>query len=578
MTIKILSADVASKIAAGEVVERPASVVKELVENAIDSGASTIGISIEQGGRFLIEVNDNGCGIDPNEISLTIERYATSKLNYAEDLFQIRTLGFRGEALAAIAAVARLSISSQRKSDTQGAHLRVENGIIEFKVPFGGPVGTSVRVEHLFSNMPARLKFLKSELTEKRYITSLIEKYAIAYPHISFTLVQDGRRILGTSGNGSQREILIQLFGLENAKMMLEVTFEEQEASINGFISPAGLTRPNRRDITLFINGRWIQDVALGSALIRAYHSYLMVGRFPVAMLFLQIPPEDVDVNVHPTKAEVRLKKPDRVFSILQRAIRFALLDAAAPPLIDFSNWAVFPEKSNSIQSLSNPKIPLTDYLAEKTGTEIGADNPGNENQSAFISTIPLLRLVGQIGAAYLVAEGPDGLYLIDQHAAHERVLYEQLISNTSETNSQLLLEPITFELNQFFGDQIDGAIEELRQAGFIVERFGPEDFLVRAVPSVIANLNIKDALNAISDPDDEDVASRDEFEKKMIVKICKRLAVKAGQIMNLPEQEQLLRSLESCQFPRTCPHGRPTMIHLSVDMLERQFGRRGSR
>jgi len=578
MTIKILSADVASKIAAGEVVERPASVVKELVENAIDSGASTIGISIEQGGRFLIEVNDNGCGIDPNEISLTIERYATSKLNNAEDLFQIRTLGFRGEALAAIAAVARLSISSRRKSDTQGAHLRVENGIIEFQVPFGGPAGTSVRVEHLFSNMPARLKFLKSELTEKRYITSLIEKYAIAYPHISFTLVQDGRRILGTSGNGSQREILIQLFGLENAKMMLEVTFKEQEASINGFTSPTGLTRPNRRDITFFINGRWIQDVALGSALIRAYHSYLMVGRFPVAMLFLQIPPEDVDVNVHPTKAEVRLKKPDRVFSILQRAIRFALLDAAAPPLLDFSNWAVLPEKSNSIQSISNPKIALTDYLAEKTGTEIGANNPGNENQSAFISTIPLLRLVGQIGAAYLVAEGPDGLYLIDQHAAHERVLYEQLISNTSKTNSQLLLEPITFVLNQFFGDQVDGAIEELRQAGFVVERFGPEDFLVRAVPSAIASLNIKDALNAISDPDDEDIASHDEFEKRMIVKICKRLAVKAGQMMSLPEQEQLLRSLEACQFPRTCPHGRPTMIHLSVDMLERQFGRRGSR
>jgi len=324
MPIHILSDEVASQIAAGEVVERPASVVKELAENALDAGASQITIHIVEAGRRLIEIADNGTGISPGEMELAVARHATSKLNSAEDLFHIQTLGFRGEALASIASVSHFTLVSRAQDGEVGARLVVEGGRPLPVERVGVPVGTVVRVENLFYNVPARLKFLKRDLTERQQIDALVTRYALAYPQTRFHLFQDDRAVLQTSGRGDRREVMAGLYGPEIARQMLEVNFADEGINVSGFISPVALTRSNRKEITLFINGRWVQDSALSAALLQAYHTLLMVGRYPIAALFIQLPAEDVDVNVHPAKAEVRFRNPDKIFSAVQRAARRA--------------------------------------------------------------------------------------------------------------------------------------------------------------------------------------------------------------------------------------------------------------
>ncbi len=304
MTIRILPEEIASQIAAGEVVERPASVVKELIENSLDAGATHIAITVEGAGQKVIEVADDGEGIPTDELHLALSRHATSKLSTAEDLFRITTLGFRGEALASIASVSRVTITSRPKEGDMGARLQVDGGKSGKVQPIGAPTGTVVRVEDLFFNVPARRKFLKKDATERRNIDGLVIRYALAYPHVRFHLQQEGRTALQTSGNGDQREILAAMFSPDIAKQMLEVDADMDDLSVRGFISPTSLTRSNRQAITFFVNGRWVKDIALTTALVQAYHSMLMVGRFPTAVIFLEIQPELVDVNVHPTKSE----------------------------------------------------------------------------------------------------------------------------------------------------------------------------------------------------------------------------------------------------------------------------------
>jgi DNA mismatch repair protein MutL len=318
MSIRILPPEVASQIAAGEVVERPASVVKELVENSLDAGAKQITITVKKAGRGLIEVADDGSGIPPGELPLTVSRHATSKLSTAEDLFRIATLGFRGEALASIGSVSHLTITSRTRDDEIGARLRVDGGQSPNVEPVGAPIGTVVRVADLFYNVPARLKFLKKDITERRHIEQFVTRYALAYPNVRFQLRQEDRLTVQTVGNGDRREVLASLYGLDTAQQMLEVLAEYDQLRINGFTSSISFTRSNRREITLFINGRWVHDAALVTAVVQAYHTFLMVGRYPQSVLFLELPPEMVDVNVHPTKAEVRFR--ERLGLVLKRA------------------------------------------------------------------------------------------------------------------------------------------------------------------------------------------------------------------------------------------------------------------
>ena len=338
MPIRILPAEVASQIAAGEVVERPASVVKELVENALDAGAHAITVTVEEAGRQLIEVADDGSGIPEADIALAVERHATSKLVSAADLFRIATLGFRGEALASIGSVSRLTLTSRTPEASAGARIKVEGGRIGKLEKIGVPAGTVVRVEDLFFNVPARLKFLKQDATERRAIDALLTRYALAYPKVRIKLEEKGKPTFQTSGDGDRRAILASLYGVDAARQMLEVGTDDEGMSLTGFISPISLTRSNRKEITFFVNGRWVQDVALTTALLQAYHTLLMVGRYPLAVVFLEVNPEDVDVNVHPQKAEIRFRNPDRVFSFVQRAVRRSLLAYTPVPQMPAQN------------------------------------------------------------------------------------------------------------------------------------------------------------------------------------------------------------------------------------------------
>jgi DNA mismatch repair protein MutL len=597
MSIKLLSPEVASQIAAGEVVERPASVVKELLENALDSGAAQITLRMEGAGKRLVEVADNGCGIAASELPLAVSRHATSKLSSADDLFHIKTLGFRGEALASIGSVSRLTITSRPEDAQVGTQLKVDGGHEGKVLPVGAPAGTVVRVEDIFYNVPARLKFLKQDATERRLIDQLVTRYALAYPQVRFQLFQDGNPVLQTSGNGDRREILASLYGVDIARQMIAVLSMDENLSVTGFISPTSLTRSNRREMIFFVNGRPVQDAALSTAMLQAYHTLLMVGRFPMGVLFLELPSEQVDVNVHPTKAEVRFRDAGSLFSGVQRAVRRALLahtpvpdlntqvrwgsDAGSPFSGAFPSQAVDPAWGTASSLPDSAGAP---GRADLSGEAMDHSSERAAGASGALFT-PILRLVGQIAAAFLVAEGPDGLYLIDQHAAHERILFEKMTAqhqNLREKQgipSQSLLQPATVEIPPAEARLLNDQLPILHHLGFQVEPFGPRTFIVRSIPALLSGLDPAAALRVVVEDFEEDEAPLQyEIETRIIARVCKRAAVKAGQVLSPEEQRALLADLEACSSPRTCPHGRPTMIHLSLDLLERQFGRQGAR
>ena len=591
--IRPLPPELVSQIAAGEVVERPASVVKELIENALDAGARRVEVRVEDAGRRLIEVVDDGHGIPAEQLPLAVQRHATSKIAAADDLFHILSLGFRGEALAAIGSVSRLTLRSRPPQAAVGAGLRVEGGrLVQGPQPVAMPPGTQVRVEDLFYNVPARRKFLKRPATEKRAIDEVVVRYALAYPQVRFKLTHDGRVALNTAGHGDRREVLALLYGPTDARQMLPVLSEDLGLAVHGFISPPGLTRRHRRDMLWFVNGRPVRDPALTAALLKGYEHLLMKGRYPLAVLFLTLPPDAVDVNVHPAKAEVRFRDPDRVFRAVVRAVRKALLahaplaqrpaplsawDLAATPAEERLPWATPDEDAPAAAATTPPPaapegVPLPATPDAQQPADAEAPLPG--------LTQPLLRLVGQVAATYLVAEGPDGLYLIDQHAAHERVLFERLMARRGQPGAaQALLEPVTVTLPLPQARLLEAHLEALRAVGFEVEPFGMGMFRVRAVPVALQGQDVETALRAaVADIEHDERPLAHDAEARLVGRICKALAVKGGQRLSPAEQERLLQDLLACENPRTCPHGRPTMIRIPVDMLEREFGRRGAR
>ena len=581
MKIKILSQNVAAKIAAGEVVERPLSAVKELMENAIDAGATEIKIHVESGGQRLIQVEDNGMGIASDEAVVALQRYATSKITQVEDLEHIQTLGFRGEALASIAAVSRFTLDSQTGQESMGVHLSVEGGEILAQEPAGLKIGTRIKVEDLFFNVPARRKFLKSENTERKAISDLVSRYALYYAHIRFQFNMESRQVLNTNGSGDRREVLSQLYDVTTARDLLDLRVVDEYLGVEGFLSPVGISRSNRKEIFFFINGRLVSDSSLTAAVTQAYQNMLMVGRFPIAALFLKIDPQEVDVNVHPTKAEIRFREPSRIFGLLNSAVRKNISAFSNVPQISPTFWSSGVSRPREMDpawqfagEANRDYVPQAGVPQESAPqTQAGA---GGE---PALLHVPLLRLVGQIGRTYLVAEGPDGLYLIDQHAAHERILFERLLKKHSSNDSQYLLEPVVVQVPGRMESDLERQIEVLNHLGFKIENFGPSTYKIHALPVVISRSDPREAFLSALEEDEEDSSWLEgEQENRLISRICKRIAVKGGQVLSQEEQEQLIRDLEQCESPRTCPHGRPTMIHLSVDMLERQFGRRGAR
>ncbi len=594
MPIHVLPPSVSSRIAAGEVVERPASVVKELLENCLDAGARHITIDLLEGGQRLIRVADDGCGIGGDQVELAFQRYATSKLETISDLEHIRTLGFRGEALASIAAVSHMTMITRSIDEAMGTRIQLEGGRIVRREVIGAPVGTVITVENLFYNMPARLKFLKKDVTERGHINGLVSRYAVAYPGIGFSLAQGGQEIFRSTGSGDRRAAMLAVYGLEVASQMLEIesgaSFLREDLppiSVSGFVGAPALNRSNRNHITLFVNGRWVVDSALTHAVIQAYHTLLMTGRFPVAMLLIDLPPEEVDVNIHPTKAEVRFRHPDAVFSAVQRITRRTLIDQAPPPHLHPESIWGSPDLALRRERLAQ----VTSDRISQIGLEIGLDEPGQYSRQKPAPSsegreprqrreIPLLRVVGQVGGTYIVAEGPQGLYLIDQHAAHERVLYEQLsgVQQEGSTIAQELLEPVAVELPPDLMAVATGSLDALSAAGFIVEIFGRSTVQIRAVPALVAQSDPGQMLlAALGEIECGEIPGEATAEQRLIARVCKQAAVKAGQILSFSEMEVLIRQLEACRSPRTCPHGRPTMIHLSAEALAREFGRLGA-
>ena len=546
MPIKILAREVASKIAAGEVVERPASVVKELVENALDASATQIAVEVQGGGISLLRVTDNGSGIPTADVELAFHRYATSKIDLLTDLEKISTLGFRGEALPSIAAVAEVEILTKADGDAAGTYLYLTNGSVTQHEKRSRPQGTTVTVHNLFRNFPARLKFLKSATTENGHIANILSQYALAFPEVKFNLVLDGRLTLKTSGNGSLRDVIAEVYGLEVAKQTLEIGEADQTPSVTGIASPPSLARSSRGYLSFFVNRRWVRSSLLARATEDAYHGLLMTGRHPIVVLNISLPPQEIDVNVHPTKTEVKFRNSQAIYTAVQKSINKVLVKA--PP----------------------PKI--------KTDTTSFTPPPGLwAVKGSEITSLPILRVVGQLASNYIMAEGPEGLYLIDQHAAHERILFEKILSQRSQQKIEVqgLLEPVNIELSPKQEEVLKTKGELLGEFGFNLEPFGVRSYLLRAVPAMIKEGNLTEAVRELLDSltTEAESSKRDE---KIAQSVACHSAVKAGQSLTAEEMRELIKQLEQTNQPRTCPHGRPTMIHLSSHQLDKEFGRTG--
>ncbi len=565
------------RIAAGEVVERPASVVKELVENALDAGARYVRVEIIAGGRELIRVQDDGCGIPAEELALAVERHTTSKLRSFDDLARLASYGFRGEALAAISAVSDFEIVSRASGADYGARLQVRFGKAGRVEPAAAAPGTIVTVRDLFARLPARRRFLRQDATETAYIQRTLAALALARPDVRFELVIDGRIVLTTPGNGQLLDALVGVFGVEVASEMVPIEpKDEREIAVTGAIGLPSVSRANRQSFFVLINQRWVESRTLLAATEQAYHTLLMVGRYPIGVLALTLPPDRVDVNVHPTKREVRFVDERAVASAVYDAVRRTLLrhlPDRPPPSVSFSPLAapvvqrrlLVADPTRAAPSVAPIERPVAE---EESRLTTDASEPASER-------LPILRVLGQVRQSYIIAEGPDGMYLIDQHAAHERVLLEQLLTQHAQrgVEQQQLLEPLVVELSPAQLEVVERYREALDELGWSIEPFGPATIAVRAVPAIVRR-NIAQVLLAVLDELATGGRGTTPFERVAISTAC-HSAIRAGQELSLPEMRELIRQLERCQAPNACGHGRPTVVHLSTEELERQFGRR---
>jgi DNA mismatch repair protein MutL len=573
MTIQILTSDTVGKIAAGEVIERPASVVKELLENALDAGARRISIEIVAGGTELIEISDDGCGIPPAELLLAVQRHATSKLGSFADLDRLTTLGFRGEALPSVAAVSHVTMRSRVGETASGAKIEVVFGDVGEIVSAGSPQGTTVTVRDLFANVPARRKFLRQPSTEAGSIARIVSAYAAAYPSVQISLVSDGRRAFGTDGGDDFVSAAAGAIGVEVGNAALLLGPLDEDAAVDGvrvvgWACAPSVNRSHRQQILLFVNGRWIQNRQLTFAIEEAYHSLLMVGRHPVALAHVRVNPAAVDVNVHPTKSEVKFADERSIFRAVQRTVHAALANAPRGelPRIGFESLPDQPEELQSSFWINRPDSPET------------LDRVDQPAAAGTISarSLPLLRVMGQVGATYIIAEGPDGLYLIDQHAAHERVTYEKILGqlHANEIDRQPMLDPMVLELTLEESAVFERSIEELRQIGFDVEPFGEGSVVIRSVPAIASGVDIRERFALILDELASGGVGTSWLDSVAISAAC-HTSIRAGQQLSLPEMRELVAQLERTRHPRACGHGRPTMLLMSQSDLEKQFSRR---
>ena len=603
--IRVLRPEVAARIAAGEVIERPASVVKELVENALDAGAGRIEVAITGGGAERIRVRDDGYGIPPQELADAFERHATSKLREASELFAVRTLGFRGEALAAIAAAGEVACTTRVAGEAAAAVARFAGGRPLGLGSAGAAPGTTLEVRALFASLPARRRFLRGPRAEARAVAQVLSDYALAYPGVAFRLESEGRVTLSAPGTGEARAAWAAVYDDELAAALIEIeragqleraeerdsaapeTLGAPQIAVRGLIGPPERHRGNRGALHLVVNGRAVVDRALAFAVERAYEGLLPVGRHPLGLLRIEVDPAEVDVNVHPTKAEVRFRDARAVASALTAAVRARLAGAAAPelPASGFeglaTGYAVRPGAPPAARAALAAARPASRGLAPgapELGPDAGPADGAASAAAPLAERLPALRPLGQFDEAFLVAEAPDGLYLVDQHAAHERVRYEQLRASLARRSpeSQPLLAAVVAGLSPGQAALAADEAEALAALGFVLEPTDGAALIVRAVPAALAGTDAGDPAQAL-----RDLLDRMEAEERLsgpdraAASLACRSAVRAGDRLAEAQQRALLRALEGCAHPQTCPHGRPTLLHLSSEQLRRSFGRR---
>jgi DNA mismatch repair protein MutL len=610
--IRLLPETLASQVAAGEVVERPGSVVKELIENSIDAGAQKIDIIIRRGGISLVRVIDDGSGMDRDDALLSLERHATSKIRSAADLQAVATLGFRGEALPSIASVSRFRLTTREAQAIAGTEIIVNGGKLEIVRDGGEAPGTQVEVRSLFYNLPARRKFLRSENTESRNVEHQLHLQAIGHSQIAFSLLRDDRVLFRLAAAASLSDRIRDLYGAELLERLVEVNgTASQKSRISGFIGQAGLSRQTRAQQLIFVNGRAIESSLITAAIREGYHTALMKGQYPVTFLFLELDPAVVDVNVHPAKREVRFRDPTGVRETIVRCIQHTLESGRAAWQEKFhapvssqatvtrnaaSNLTLRPEVAAPEES--HRELPYPGPAASNrviTGSTVavaaaagGVADPGRVIKSDEApSSVPAERdrnqqefqIIGVLSKLYVLMENADGLVLVDQHAAHERILFEELRRRMEEQGvpTQKLLLPQTFDVPPRDADWIERNLSILQKMGIGIENFGPDTFKIDSVPSFLGVSDPAEFMRKVIDDlkSATNSASAMRLGEEMIAKSVCRHAVKANDPLRYPEVEKLIRDLLNCDLPYCCPHGRPTMIQISLGELEKKFGRK---
>jgi len=564
--IKLLDDFIINKIAAGEVIERPASVVKELLENSIDAKSTIIEIEIKNYGKDLIRVFDNGLSMNKEDTELSIQRHTTSKINSEEDLTGISTLGFRGEALASIAAVSKMNILTKEKDKLEGFKISLEGGNVIAKGTIGCKAGTTIEIQDLFFNTPARLKFLKTETNELKNIVDIVTRYALFYNNISFKLIHNGHLLLNTNSSENALNNIVSIYGSETSKHLMKVDYQNNSIKISGFISKPSLLKPNKGFQNIYVNGRYVKNETIQQALYDAYHSLLFVNMHPVTILNIEIDPKEIDVNVHPTKDLVKFAQVTKIYDVIFNALRKTLQEnSLITDYTQIDQQMTFGEKKenfNSIKELGSKGIQ-SQLISEEKKT---------------LSKLPKMRLLGQIAKTYFLAESQDGFLIIDQHVVQERILYEKFLKQllNKDVAKQVLVKPELIELSPDEKLITLEKIHELKNLGFELEEFGGNSFMLRSVPTLFNRVQTKDLLlSVLHEIESNKRSSIEEIQESIITRMACRASIKAGDNCTIPQMEILLEQLDKTELPWTCPHGRPIIIKFSKDEIEKMFKRK---
>ncbi|MBD3290238.1 DNA mismatch repair endonuclease MutL [candidate division KSB1 bacterium] len=583
--VKILSEDLTNKIAAGEVVDRPASVVKELVENSIDAGSDQITVVVKGGGKSLIKVVDNGTGMNREDAILSVQRHTTSKIATYNDLHNIHTLGFRGEALASIASISRMELRSTVHNENEGVLIKLEGGVVEDVSAIADVRGTSISVKNLFYNTPARRKFLKQDDTEYRYILNIMNRFTLAYRDIEFTLYNNDQQVFDLKPAPLEKRI-VDVLGSRYQDKIVEVNDNHNFVQISGYVGNQESAKKSRADQYLFLNGRYIQSRALNHAIISAYGTILPRGEFPMFVIFLEIDPRRVDVNVHPSKMEVKFSDERSVYSILRGSVKEALSTGQVIPAFQFSKPEVpIAEKPRLSQSFQT-QIPLSVFERGNLVEAIKSDEPVEIEEAEVEKTQPVKTPgaqkhleranVWQVHNKYIISEIKSGFIIIDQHAAHERILYEKALHNFERSNpsSQQLLFPIVVDLNADDYSYLMEILPFLEKLGFIIKGFSGNTVVVEGIPSDVKLGNKENIIHEILEDYHKNKSTGLDIRDNVAKSFACKSAVKFGKKLSLGEMNSLIDQLFATQSPYFCPHGRPVIITLSLDELNKRFGR----